>query len=282
MRDNNIQGERVDWSSDAYSEDAYQKIQDRRSTKRRKIAGKTLKGKAKEANGDAHTSQRPKRKDTARKLRDWGEMTEDDENDLMEYTLPPYLQSRRAGFDKRMATMKEAGLKLPPSYDGIHFSDDEDLENLRERPEFPGGKQSAPYTDKPLPKSLGLIPAPIAQWLRDYQVEGTAFLHAHFVYQSGGILGDDMGLGKTVQVISFLTAAFGKTGDERDRKRMRKMRRGGAEWYPKVLVVCPGTLIENWRAELQRWDGGTSLCIMETPAQKKRLWRPPSLAGSRS
>ena len=62
-----------------------------------------------------------------------------------------------------------------------------------------------------------------------------------------------MGWGKTVQVIAFLTAAFGKTGDERDAKRMRKMRRAGNGWYPRVLIVCPGTLIENWKAELKRW-----------------------------
>lgn len=62
-----------------------------------------------------------------------------------------------------------------------------------------------------------------------------------------------MGLGKTVQVIAFLTAAFGKTGDERDSKRMRKMRRAGALWYPKALVICPGTLIENWKDEFRRW-----------------------------
>lgn len=61
-----------------------------------------------------------------------------------------------------------------------------------------------------------------------------------------------MGLGKTVQVIAFLTAAFGKTADERDRKRMRKMRRA-ERWYPIVLVICPGTLIANWCSELETW-----------------------------
>ena len=56
-----------------------------------------------------------------------------------------------------------------------------------------------------------------------------------------------------MQVIAFLTAAFGKTGDERDAKRMRKMRRANVAWYPKVLIICPGTLIENWKDELRRW-----------------------------
>ena len=54
-------------------------------------------------------------------------------------------------------------------------------------------------------------------------------------------------------MIAFLAAAYGKTGDERDAKRMRKMRRAGTKWYPRVLIVCPGTLIENWKAELDRW-----------------------------
>ena len=171
----------------------------------------------------------------------------------MEHTLPEFLQSRRARFEKRMESLKEAGLRMPPTYDNVNFSDDERLVDLKEKPDFPGGKSWQPYKDIALPRSLGLIPAPVAQFLRDYQIDGTAFLHESFVYQTGCILGDDMGLGKTVQVIAFLTAASGKTGDERDAKRMRKMRRTGSSWYPRALIVCPGTLIENWKEELRRW-----------------------------
>ncbi|MCJ1325209.1 hypothetical protein MMC10_001871 [Thelotrema lepadinum] len=172
----------------------------------------------------------------------------EDNNDV-----PDYIQKRRVNFDERTQTLKQGGLKLPPSYEDINFSDDERLDNLEERPDFLNLKPTAEYKDKELHASLGLIPAPIAQWLRDYQVQGAAFLHKLFVYQQGGILGDDMGLGKTIQVIAFLTAAFGKTGDARDKKRMRKMRRARRLWYPRILIVCPGTLIENWRSELERW-----------------------------
>lgn len=245
-------GEKVSFSDDD-SDEAYKIFKNRKSVKRKKAAASTRKAKAVEKDGVVGKRQKKIKIDSRSKDKEkqWGDESDDDQ--LMEYTLPDYLQNRRARFDKRTERLQAAGLKLPPRYDDIDFSDDERLQDLAERPEFSKAKPVARYKDKQLPKSLGLIPAPIARWLRDYQVEGTAFLHALFVYQTGGILGDDMGLGKTVQVIAFLTAAFGKTADERDAKRMRKMRRADAQWYPKALVVCPGTLIENWKNEFNRW-----------------------------
>ncbi len=209
--------------------------------------------------------------------------------------IPDYIKQRRRAFDERRALLSDAGLCLPPDYTDIYFSDDDNRRRrsrLPTKPTYVGLLPSTPAslsnasTERPhrpqfdasvrpsrerkdivLEYSAGVIPACIAQYLRDYQVAGVQFLHRLFVYQRGGILGDDMGLGKTVQVAAFLTAAFGKTGDERDDKRMRKMRRAGEagspnqgvartaskRWYPLVLIVCPGSLIQNWRAELLRW-----------------------------
>ena len=242
--------EEVDlWDSD---EDHYEKFKKRKSLKRKRVAAGARKDEAvANQTSKPQNGARTKGSERQKKEKQWGDASNDDQ--LMEYTLPSYLQERRTGFDHRYEKMNASGLKLPPTYEEVYFSDDERLQYLEEKPDFPRGAPSAPYEDKQLPKSLGLIPASIAQWLRDYQVEGTSFLHQLFVYQNGGILGDDMGLGKTVQVIAFLTAAFGKTGDERDKKRMRKMRRAGASWYPRIIVVCPGTLIENWKNEFQRW-----------------------------
>lgn len=62
-----------------------------------------------------------------------------------------------------------------------------------------------------------------------------------------------MGLGKTVQVAAFLTVAFGKSGDERDSKRMRRIRQYGDRWYPRIMIICPGSVIMNWKNELNRW-----------------------------
>ncbi|KAH8693776.1 putative DNA excision repair protein [Talaromyces proteolyticus] len=208
--------------------------------------GDTLVGRVLSRNAAPRQPKRP--------MREYTEELVSSEDELMEYTLPDFLQRRRSQFDSRMERLRQGGLRLPPTFDNVNFSDDENLEFLKEKPAFRDLKPPAQYKDIPLPYSLGLIPASIAQWLREYQVDGVSFLHELFVYQKGGILGDDMGLGKTVQVIAFLTAAYGKTGDERDSKRMRKLRRSGDNiWYPRTLIVCPGTLIENWKSEFQRW-----------------------------
>jgi SNF2 family DNA or RNA helicase len=235
------------------NEDIYEKFKNRKSEKRKHAAAtkKKLAARTKDS-----IARRKKTKDSGeepavKKQRMWG-----DESDYeMDEDVPDYLHQRRKEFDTNYHKLAEGGLRLPPRYDEIDFSDDERLSELEERPDFPlTVETSRPYKDIELPHSLGVIPASIAQYLRDYQVEGVAFLHELFVYQKGGILGDDMGLGKTVQVAAFLTAAFGKTGDERDAKRMRKMRRSAPKaWYPRVLIVCPGSLIDNWKNELARW-----------------------------
>ncbi|KAJ5834625.1 SNF2-related protein [Penicillium robsamsonii] len=232
---------------------AYKEFKERKSLKRKQTAAATR--KAKIPRGDPIVGRIKQERPAPlpkRPLKQWGEAPSEDE--LMENTLPGYLKTRRSQFDRKHKHLQDHGLKLPPTYEDVDFSDDERLEELQERPVFPVNTRKQEYKDIQLPYSMGIIPAPIAQWLRQYQVEGVAFLHELFVYQKGGVLGDDMGLGKTIQVIAFLTATYGKTGDERDAKRMRKMRRSDdGAWYPRTLIVCPGSLIANWRAEFARW-----------------------------
>ncbi|KAL7969535.1 P-loop containing nucleoside triphosphate hydrolase protein [Trichoderma sp. SZMC 28014] len=201
--------------------------------------------------------RKTKRKSTRKKKNEKGSRRNDRaEDDAEDLDLPDYLIERRRDFDAKRKLYHESALMLPPDYTDIEFDESRRLRELKERPDFDprsGIKPSRPYRDIELPQSGGLIPASIAQYLREYQVDGVRFLHKKFVYQEGGILGDDMGLGKTVQVAAFLTTAFGKTGDERDGKRLRQMRLFGDRWYPKILIVCPGSLIMNWRNELNRW-----------------------------
>ena len=268
-------GERIAFDEDEDSDAAYNAFKKRKSEKRKIAFASTTRAK-KLAPGTSGVGRRPKTvipvKENKRRGRPERDPLASDYEDmaLMEPTLPDYLKQRRGSWEKRREKMGGAGLQIPPRYDDIEFSGDERLETLKERPELPVGTKRGKYEDIDLPESLGTIPAPVAQYLRDYQVDGVAFMHKLFISQNGGILGDDMGLGKTIQVIAFLTAAFGKTGDERDDKRMRKMRRMGDDrWYPRVLIIAPGGLMANWRSELERWGWWQTYTYHGTPATKE-------------
>ncbi|KAI1177162.1 P-loop containing nucleoside triphosphate hydrolase protein [Nemania sp. FL0916] len=222
-----------------------------RRIKKRRAASKKPTAKGKEKGTSRAKPQKKARSKGRRRLND---STASESEPDAPTALPAYLQRRRTAFDENYKALHEAGLRLPPDYSDVYFSDDERLEELEEKPHFgpdSGIKPCHAYNDIKI--TGGLIPASLAQYLRDYQIQGVQFLYDLFIHQRGGILGDDMGLGKTVQVAAFLTVVFGKTGDSRDAKRMRKYRRAKDDWYPRVLIVCPGSLIQNWKNELERW-----------------------------
>jgi hypothetical protein len=86
-----------------------------------------------------------------------------------------------------------------------------------------------------LAASLSLKPKPPASLgttLRDYQVEGHAWLSRVAAWGAGACLADDMGLGKTVQALAVLL----------DRSKL------GA-----ALVLAPTSVAFNWVQEIQRF-----------------------------
>ena len=90
-------------------------------------------------------------------------------------------------------------------------------------------------------KDLSSLPAPtltkvLEKLLRPYQLTGVAWLLHLFRNKLGGILADEMGLGKTLQALAFLSSL--------------KKENGSA--LPS-LVVCPASLVENWRRETLRF-----------------------------
>ena len=82
----------------------------------------------------------------------------------------------------------------------------------------------------------GLLSAELERILRGYQKEGVAWLGMLQDCGFHGILADEMGLGKTLQALALLA--------------WRK--RSGAAKTPS-LVVCPTSLLENWRNEANRF-----------------------------
>jgi SNF2 family DNA or RNA helicase len=269
--------------SDGIGEDreaAYREFTNRKSLKRKRAAAETRKAKAARAALISSRTSIIGRKPGQDEIptADWGKRftdaevfqhgPKDDEPiaSTTEERIPDYIHSRR----KKLRRLQAAGLRYPPCHDDIPFSESEKRSESDEKPVLVGVKPQRSFKDVALPISKGIIPAPIAQWLREYQIDGVNFLHQRFVEQRGALLGDDMGLGKTIQVIAFLTAAFGKSGTKRDAKLMRKVRRmEDGRWYPRILIVCPGTLMRNWEEELEKWGWWQIYVYHGPPAERE-------------
>ncbi len=88
------------------------------------------------------------------------------------------------------------------------------------------------------PDGIELLPPPadLHAELRPYQQRGYSWMTFLTRYGLGACLADDMGLGKTVTTIAFLL------GQQRDK-----------ETTAPVLVVCPTSVVGNWRRELVRF-----------------------------
>ncbi|MDS0528490.1 SNF2-related protein [Clostridium sp. SHJSY1] len=76
------------------------------------------------------------------------------------------------------------------------------------------------------------IPSNFNGALREYQIKGFKWLKTFSELGFGGILADEMGLGKTIQTIAFLLSEKNK----------------------KTLLVCPTSLIYNWKEEFKKFS----------------------------
>ena len=80
--------------------------------------------------------------------------------------------------------------------------------------------------------------------LRPYQERGVNWLWFLYSYGLNGILADDMGLGKTLQALALLQLAKEKSGT-----------------MPS-LIVCPTSVVYNWRNEIQKFVPGLKTAIL--------------------
>ena len=84
-------------------------------------------------------------------------------------------------------------------------------------------------------KSVIALPKKLHAELRPYQHKGFEWICLLGEVNAGACLADDMGLGKTLQTIAFLGREY-----ENDSKA-------------RFIVVCPSSLIYNWKNELQKF-----------------------------
>jgi superfamily II DNA or RNA helicase len=88
--------------------------------------------------------------------------------------------------------------------------------------------------------------------LRPYQKEGVFWLHFLAENRLGGILADEMGLGKTLQTLAFLRTVSDTS-----------------------LIVCPASLLFNWRREVARFVPELKVLSLEGPDRHARFKELP-------
>jgi len=150
------------------------------------------------------------------------------------------------GLENLSATAQRVGLEQAAHLDenGLKaFVDNPEAQALRERlAEFEGIPSVA-------------LPANIRAELRPYQKEGFDFLCHLSGMKLGGILADDMGLGKTLQTLAWLAW----------------LRERSAKSPKPALVVCPASVLHNWRREAERFTPDLKVLVLESGSARHNL-----------
>lgn len=146
---------------------------------------------------------------------------------------------------------------------------DGDIPTPRHDPTAEGALVMKSFPAKLLPKgrrSVEVVVDPlISKNLRPHQREGVKFLYEcvmglRDINGNGAILADDMGLGKTLQTIALLWTLLKQNPIYED-----------APVIKKALIVCPVTLINNWKKEIRKWLGRERVGVYVAEGNKTRL-----------
>lgn len=86
----------------------------------------------------------------------------------------------------------------------------------------------------------------------------------------GGILADEMGLGKTVQISAYLGALHHSGVLQTMRVQNTSLGAACPSTTGGVLIICPATLISQWRNELHIWYPPLRVCIMHQVGEAER------------
>jgi hypothetical protein len=102
------------------------------------------------------------------------------------------------------------------------------------------------------------MPASVQADMRPYQKDGFDFLCHLTQIKLGGILADDMGLGKTLQTLAWLAW-------------LQESRPGGMKNRKPSLVICPASVLHNWKREANRFTPQLKVLVLESGAARHNL-----------
>lgn len=122
----------------------------------------------------------------------------------------------------------------------------------------------ASFRELPAPRGLSGI-------LRPYQVRGYSWLAFLRRWGLGACLADDMGLGKTIQALALIQSDWEGGGDN--------VPPGGQAKRRPVLLICPTSVIDNWRKEAERFTPGLPVMVHHGSHRKKGRALKNAVAG---
>lgn len=105
----------------------------------------------------------------------------------------------------------------------------------------------------------------LGKHLREHQREGVKFLYECVMglrdfNGEGAILADEMGLGKTLQAITLLWTLLKQNPIHEARPEVKR-----------ALIICPATLVKNWRMEFRKWLGNDRIGVFVVDDKTTRL-----------
>ncbi|KAI0066149.1 hypothetical protein BV25DRAFT_1879216 [Artomyces pyxidatus] len=105
------------------------------------------------------------------------------------------------------------------------------------------------FNKKNLPVVPVVIDPILARRLRPHQIEGVKFMYECVMglrkhEGQGCILADEMGMGKTLQTITLVWTLL-----------KQNPYAGVGPVVGKILIVCPVSLVSNWKSEFHKWLG---------------------------
>ncbi|KAE8229253.1 hypothetical protein CF326_g5781 [Tilletia indica] len=128
----------------------------------------------------------------------------------------------------------------------------------------PNAEHQKLFNRKGLPVIDVVIDPILSKQLRPHQREGVTFLYECMMgmrgdsQATGAILADEMGLGKTLQTIALISTLL----------RQNCYYTPNSRTIDRALIVCPLTLVKNWRREFRKWTG-TSINVMCIDGESK-------------